>query len=138
MKVYGDCAQCDRPMRNGSVPAEAGDDRIAFGGFGMCSTCYGATRREKLGAKADNSLELLENAQHTSAANYGFLGKATAVELTRWFEDEQGWDFRIVKGIHRRHTDTHWFVEIQVRDEAGKTVGEVVEYDRTVWEVTVP
>jgi hypothetical protein len=129
MKVYGDCSECDRPMRDANLPAVPGSGLIAYGAFGMCTTCYGATRREKLGAKPDNTLAQAEIIQHTAATNYGFLGKATPVELVRWVEDEIGWDYRIVKGIHRGHTDTHWQVEV---------LGEVVEYDRTVWEVTLP
>jgi hypothetical protein len=118
------CDECGRLMRGQKASEEMFPGTVKYAADGLCKSCYNIRRRAELSGFAPT----IDDA-HTAATNYGFLKSNSRIELVKWVKDDVGWDYRTVRGTHRGHTDTHWQVEV---------LGEVVEYDRTVWEVTVP
>jgi hypothetical protein len=124
----GACVACHRPTRPQGSPPEAYPGATVRMARDLCARCYGLDRRGVDPFEAAKE-RAAADAGRVSRDNRAWLKIGSPIQLVRWIRTAQGDVARLVDGKYRGCTPQVWRVSV---------LGEVVDYDRAVWEVTVP
>ena len=122
------CDACDRPMRPKRTELTEFPDTVRRAAHGLCEACYDRWRRG--GDPYEAALQrIVQAGERTPRDNRSWLKIGSPIQLIRWTRTPDGHVPELVDGKYQGCTDDVWRVS---------TLRDVVEYDRTVWEVTVP
>ena len=136
------CADCARVCRPRRTLIERYPNTVQGFALSLCVGCYDRKRRglpavgpghydrgTDFEAPRGAHDPAADEGQHSAASNFSAFARGMRVDLVRWVRTPDGDAARVVSGVYVGRTATAWHVAV---------LGEVVEYDRTVWEVTVP